>query len=68
MSAWASTSLYLFDVYQDPRTAVRNPLLNLPQKMRFAKMALANTLSGQAAFGKVFGGPQKNATSNTWVT
>jgi len=58
MSGWAETALYYFDPYPDPRTAVRNPSMGLAQRMRFAKMALAETLSGRAAFGRVFGGPQ----------
>ena len=59
MSAWAESALFVFDPYADPRTTVRAPAMNLAQKMKFAKMALAQTQSGRAAFGRVFGGPQK---------
>ena len=57
--SWKETSLFLFDPYQDPRTAVQNPVMSQNQRMRFAKMALADTLSGRVAFNRVYGGPVK---------
>ena len=59
MGGWGETKLYIYDPYQDPRTAVINPIMTRLQQMRFSKMALAETLSGRAAFNKVFGGVQK---------
>ena len=57
MGAWGETALYVFDPYQDPRTAVNSPIFTKLQQMRFAKLALGP--NGQSAFNKVFGGMQK---------
>ena len=59
MSAWAESGLYHFDPYSDKRTESVIPLMNQLQKMRFAKLALKDTRSGEAAFNRVFGGPTK---------